>query len=75
MTDEQWNGLERMVKDTPWFSALLSIGEVKLVKKDDRFELEYPTHYVTLKKDKRVNGTDLLYLRFLYNAYLSSMSI
>ena len=79
MTDNQWSALERMCSKEP-FSATLSLGDVTLTKIKTRvksfpiYRLEYPTHSVTLKKDKSVNGTDLHYLRFLYNEWLS-MSI
>jgi hypothetical protein len=84
MTDKQWDALERMTRskyNNNFFSATLSVGEVTLTKIKTRvksfpiYRLEYPTHSVTLKKDKSVNGTDLHYLRTLYNEYLSSMSI
>jgi hypothetical protein len=78
MTEKQWNALERMTwnkYNTNFFSSLLSVGEVTLTKVLEHYVLEYPTHSVTLKKDKSVSGTDLHYLRYLYNEYLSSMSI
>ena len=78
MTDSQWNALERMTEskyNNNFFSSTLSLGEVTIRKVLEHYQLEYPTHYVTLKKDKSVNGTDLQYLRYLYNEYLSSMSI
>ena len=78
MTDSQWNALERMTEskyNNNFFSSTLSIGEVTIRKISEHYVLEYPTHSVTLKKDKSVNSTDLHYLRYLYNEYLSSMSI
>jgi hypothetical protein len=78
MTEKQWNALERMTwnkYNTNFFSSLLSVGEVTLTKVLEHYVLEYPTHSVTLKKDKSVSGTDLHYLRYLYNEYMSSMSI
>jgi hypothetical protein len=78
MTDSQWEALERMTRskyNNNFFSSTLSVGEVTIRKVLAHYELEYPTHSVTLKKDKSVNGTDLHYLRYLYNEYLSSMSI
>lgn len=76
MTERQWNALERMCSKEP-FSATLSLGDVTLTKIKTRvksfpiYRLEYPTHSVTLKKDTSVNGTDLHYLRYLYNEYMS----
>ena len=78
MTDNQWNALERMTRskyNNFFFSSTLSVGEVTIRKVLAHYELEYPTHSVTLKKDKSVNSTDLHYLRYLYNEYMSSMSI
>ena len=78
MTDNQWNALERMTRskyNNNFFASTLSVGEVTIRKISKHYVLEYPTHYVTLKKDKSVNSTDLHYLRYLYNEYLSSMSI
>lgn len=75
MTDSQWNALERMTRskwNNNFFSLLLSIGEVTIRKVSNDYVLEYPTHYVTLKKDKSVNSTDLHYLRTLYNEWLLS---
>lgn len=74
MTDTQWNALERMTRskyNNNFFSSLLSVGEVTIRKISEHYVLEYPTHYVTLKKDKSVNSTDLHYLHYLYNEYLS----
>jgi len=63
MTESKWNN--------PFFSSTLSIGEVTIRRVINHYQLEYPTHYVTLKKDKSVNGTDSAYLRYLYNEWLS----
>jgi len=74
MTDKQWNALERMTGskwNNNFFSSTLSIGEVTIRRVINHYQLEYPTHYVTLKKDKSVNGTDSAYLRYLYNEWLS----
>ena len=73
MNDKQWNALERMTWSkykNNFFSSLLSIGEVTIRKVSNDYVLEYPTHYVTLKKGKSVNSTDLHYLRYLYNEWL-----
>ena len=78
MTDKQWDALERMTwskYNNNFFSSTLSVGEVTIRKVLEHYMLEYPTHSVTLKKDKSVSGTDLHYLRYLYNEYLSSMSM
>jgi len=75
MTDKQWNALDTMTGHNGKFSTLVSIGKITIRKVLAHYELEYPTHYVTLKKDKSVNSTDLHYLRYLYNEWLMSMSI
>jgi len=73
INDKQWNALERMTEskyNNNFFSSTLSVGMVTLREVLNGFELEYPTHSVTLKKDKSVSSTDLHYLRYLYNEWL-----
>lgn len=74
MTDKQWNALERMTDskwNNPFFSSTLSIGEVTIRRVLDHYELEYPSYSVSLYKDRDIHGTDLLYLHYLYNEYMS----
>ena len=74
MTDKQWNALNKMTEskwNNNFFSAILSLGEVTIRKVLDHYELEYPSHSVSLYKDRDINGTDLHYLRYLYNEYMS----
>jgi len=77
MTDKQLNALKKMTsssmfKGVTWWACDLDIGRVRVNRlTNESYELEYPTHYVTLKKDKSVSGTDLHYLRILYNEWSS----
>jgi hypothetical protein len=78
MTDKQWNALKKMTSskyNNNFFSALLSIGEVTLRERLDGFDLEYPSYSVSLYKDEPISSIDKEYLRYLYNEYMSSMSI
>lgn len=75
-TDKQWEALKKMTsssmfKGTTWWACDLSIGRVKLNRVLEHYELEYPTHIVTLKKHVPPNGTDLHYLRYMYNEWSS----
>lgn len=76
-TDTQWEALKKMTsssmfKGTTWWACDLSIGRVKLDRlSDGSYQLEYPTHYVTLKKDVPPNSIDLSYLRYMYNEWSS----
>jgi predicted ATP-grasp superfamily ATP-dependent carboligase len=76
MTDKQWMALEKMTEskwDNFFFSTILSIGEVTIRRVLEHYELEYPSYSVSLYRDRDINGTDLLYLRYLYNEWLSSI--
>lgn len=88
MTKSQWNALKRMTESKynhNFFSSTLSIGVVtlKMVKFGPTligstligFELEYPSYSVSLYKDKPIPSHDKLYLRYLYNEWMSVMSI
>jgi hypothetical protein len=78
MTDKQWNALNKMTESNyghNFFSSTLSLGEVTIRKVLDHYELEYPSHSVSLYKDGDINGTDLHYLRYLYNEWMYVMSI
>ena len=78
MTDSQWNALERMTEskyNNNFFSAILSLGEVTLRETDLGFELEYPSYSVSLYKGAPISSIDKEYLRYLYNEWLSSMSM
>jgi len=70
-TDKQWEALRRMVGLNGSLDVSLSIGKVRLSKVSSHYELEYPTHIVTLKKDVPPSNTDLTYLRYMYNEYMS----
>jgi hypothetical protein len=75
MTDKQLNALKKMTSSsmfrrTTWWACDLDIGRVRVNRlSNDSYELEYPTHYVTLRRGKRVTGYDLNYLRVLYNEW------
>jgi hypothetical protein len=75
MTDKQLNALKKMTsssmfRGTTWWACDLDIGKVRVNRlSNDSYELEYPTHYVTLRRGKRVTGYDLNYLRVLYNEW------
>lgn len=75
INDNQWEALKKMTsssmfRGTTWWACDLSIGRVRVNRlSDESYELEYPTHYVTLKKDKSVSSTDLNYLRILYTQW------
>lgn len=77
MNDRQWKSLKKMTsssmfKGTTWWACDLNIGRVRVNRlSDETYELEYPTHYVTLKRGKSVSDTDLNYLRVLYNQWSS----
>lgn len=78
MTDSQWNALERMTwskYNNNFFSATLSLGEVTLKKTNFGFELVYPSYSIDLYKNEPIPSIDKEYLRYLYNEYLSSMSM
>lgn len=70
-TDKQWEALRRMVGLRGTFNVSMSIGVVRLSRVSSHYELEYPTHIVTLKKDVPPNSTDLSYLYYMYNEYMS----
>ena len=76
-TDTQWEALKKMTSTSmfdgcTWWACDLDIGRVRVNRlSDESYELEYPTHYVTLKKHVPPNGTDLYYLRILYNGWSS----
>lgn len=72
MTDKQWNALLRMTKGW-YFSSTLSVGTVTLREIPNGFELEYPSYSVPLYKDSSISGTDLHYLRYLYNEWLTTI--
>ena len=75
MTDTQWEALKKMTstsmfKGCTWWACDLDIGRVRVNRlSDESYELEYPTHYVTLKKGKSVSSTDLSFLRILYKEW------
>ena len=75
-TNRQWDALLRMT-DIPvrYFVVSMSIGDVYLKRRSAHYLLEYPTHSVTLKRGVPPNSKDLDTLRYMYNEYLSSMSI
>lgn len=79
INDTQWEALKKMTSSSifqgvTWWACDLEIGRVRVNRvSNESYELEYPTHYVTLKKDKSVSGTDLHYLRILYNEWSSYM--
>jgi hypothetical protein len=76
MTNSQWSALNRMTTPNS-FSSILSIGKVTLTKVKTRvktfpiYKLEYPSYCVELYRDSDINGTDLHYLRYLYNEYIA----
>ena len=69
--DIQWEALRRMVGLNGTLGVSMSMGMVRLSKVSSHYELKYPTHTVTLKKDVPPNSTDLTYLRYMYNEYMS----
>ena len=78
MTERQWNALEKMTEskyNNNFFSALLGVGEVTLKKRNFGFELVYPSYSVDLYKNEPIPSLDIHYLHYLYNEWLSSMSI
>ena len=72
-TNRQWDALLRMTGHNGSFVASMSIGDVYLNRMSGvtHYVLEYPTHSVTLKKDVPPNSTDLTYLRYMYDMYMS----
>lgn len=72
-TDRQWDALFRMTGHNRSFVVSMGIGDVYLNRMSGvtHYELEYPTHSVTLKKDVPPNSKDLTYLRYMYNEYMS----
>lgn len=78
MTNSQWSALDRMTSSSS-FSSLLSVGKVTLTKVKTRvktfpiYTLEYPSYSVKLYRDTDISGTDLHYLHYLYNEYMSSI--
>ena len=72
-TQRQWDALLRMTGDCGGFIASMSIGDVYLKRMSGvtRYELEYPTHSVTLKKDVPPNSKDLDTLRYMYEMFMS----
>ena len=77
INDKQLNALKKMTsssifKGTTWWACDLDIGRVRVNRlSEESYELEYPTHYVTLKEGKSISGTDLHYLHILYNEWSS----
>ena len=73
MTDNQWSALIRMTRcgygDRRSVEA--SLGEITLIKKDDGFDLVYPSHSVSLYRDADIPSTDGYYLRYMYEMYMS----
>jgi len=69
MTDKQWSALIRMVgcSYTDRFSVEASLGKITLIKKDDGFDLEYPSHSISLYRDVDIPSTDGYYLHYMYN--------
>ena len=73
-TDQQWEALQKMTsssifKGTTWWAYDFEIGRVKLNRVSEHYELEYPTHIVTLKRNVPPNKKDLRYLRMLYGRW------
>tara|TARA_Y100000389_G_scaffold30426_1_gene25787 strand:+ start:362 stop:586 length:225 start_codon:yes stop_codon:yes gene_type:complete len=66
MNDSQWSALIRMTRGGV-HSVEASLGKITLLKKDDGFDLEYPSHSVSLYRDSPIPSTDGYYLHYMYN--------
>lgn len=72
-TDKQWDALLLMTGDSGSFSVSMSIGDVHLNRMSGvtRYELEYPTHIVSLRRHVPPNDKELDTLRYMYEMYMS----
>ena len=72
-TDRQWDALLQMTGHTRSFVVSMSIGDVYLTRMSGivHYRLEYPTHYVTLKRGVPPNDKELDTLRYMYEMYMS----
>lgn len=72
-TDKQWDALLQMTGDTRSFVVSMSIGDVYLTRMNGvtRYELEYPTHSVTLRRHVPPNDKELDTLRYMYEMFMS----
>ena len=72
-TDRQWDALLQMTGHTRSFVVSMSIGDVYLNRMTgvSHYVLEYPTHYVTLKRGVPPNSKELDTLRYMYEMYMS----
>ena len=71
MNDSQWSALIRVTEVDGMYSVEASLGKITLLKKDDGFDLEYPSHSVSLYRDSSIPSTDRYYLHYMYNEWLS----
>ena len=75
MTDKEVLALKRLTLRGP-YECEMSVGEVRLIPQvDGSYYLMYPSYFVPLHIDKDIDSHDRHYLRYMYNEYLSSMSI
>jgi hypothetical protein len=75
MTTKEILGLQRLTLRGP-FECTMSIGEVRLIPQvDGSYYLMYPSYFVHLYIDKDIDSHDRYYLRYMYNEYMSCMSI
>lgn len=78
MTNEQWSALIRMTRcgNGDRLSVEASLGKITLIKKDDGrrlyFDLEYPSHSVSLYWDVDIPSTDGYYLHYMYDSCIES---
>ena len=71
MNDSQWSALIRVTEVHGVYSVEASLGKITLLKKDDGFDLEYPTHTISLYRDSSISSSDKYYLHYMYNEWLS----
>ena len=64
MNDSQWSALIRVTEGHGMYSVEASLGKITLLKKDDGFDLEYPSHSVSLYRDSSIPSTDRYYLHY-----------
>lgn len=75
MTTKEILGLQWLTLHGP-FECTMSVGEIRLIPQvDGSYYLMYPSYFVHLYIDKDIDSHDRHYLRYMYNEYMSCMSI
>jgi len=75
MTTKEILGLQRLTLRGS-YECEMSIGGVRLIPQvDGSYYLMYPSYFVHLYIDKDIDSHDRYYLRYMYNEYMSCMSI